>query len=53
MTSQIAVSELSRSAPLPFGVTMSLPETWDDDTRERMIVERAMRPRSWERDGEG
>lgn len=54
MTSQIAVSGTSRPASLPFGgVTMSLPEMWDDDMRERMIVERAMRPRSWEPDAEG
>ncbi len=54
MTMQIAISTLRRPASLPLcEATMSLPEMWDDDARERMIVERAMRPRSWERGEEG
>lgn len=36
--------------PFPFGKAVPpVPVLWDEDARERMIVERAMRPRSWER----
>lgn len=53
MIMQLAAPRPVPPAPPPSGeATLSLPEAWDEDTRERMIVERAMRPRSWERDGE-
>ena len=54
MTMQLATPVPPRPAPPPLGdTTVSLTEAWDDDVRERMIVERAMRPRSWEPDEEG
>lgn len=50
MTMQLTISALLRQAAiLPGEATLSLLEALDDDVRERMIVERSMRPRSWER----
>lgn len=53
MTMQLTISALLRQAAiLPGEATLSLLEALDDDVRERMIVERSMRPRSWERCGD-
>ena len=54
MATQMMLATPPQPVLLPPGdTTRSLPEMWDDDARERMIVERAMRPRSWEREEEG